>query len=104
MAPNSPACSYIPASMVGSRSTAPLNRSNSVLIVAPHQRSATTNSQSFHRFVLGLGTDLRVHGPPLSEEFVYSALLPRLSQKAAASPGLWNQRGCSLMAFWELPA
>jgi hypothetical protein len=28
-----------------------------------------------------------------------SALLPRLSQKAAASPGLWNQRGCSLMAF-----
>src|SRR6266849_658247 len=62
-------------------------------------RSATTNSRSFHRFVLGLGTDLRMHGPPLSEEFVYSALLPRLSQKAAASPGLWNQRGCSLMAF-----
>jgi hypothetical protein len=28
-----------------------------------------------------------------------SALLPKLSQKAAASPGLWNQRGCSLMAF-----
>src|SRR6266852_7603310 len=66
-------------------------------------RSATTNSRSFHRFVLGLRTDLRVHGPPLSEEFVYSALLPRLSQKAAASPGLWNQRGCSLMAFLELP-
>src|SRR5438132_5822168 len=37
MAPNSPACSFIHASMVGSRSTAPLNRSNSVLIVAPHQ-------------------------------------------------------------------
>ena len=34
MAPNSPACSFIHASMAGSRSTAPLNRSNSVLIVA----------------------------------------------------------------------
>src|SRR5258708_11506977 len=35
MAPNSPACSFIHASMAGSRSTAPLNRSNSVLIIAP---------------------------------------------------------------------
>src|SRR5215510_1119986 len=35
MAPNSPACSFIHASMAGSRSTTPLNRSNSVLIVAP---------------------------------------------------------------------
>ena len=34
MAPNSPACSFIHASMAGSRSIAPLNRSNSVLIVA----------------------------------------------------------------------
>src|SRR5882762_5211435 len=34
MAPNSPACSLIQASMAGARSTAPLNRSNSVLIVA----------------------------------------------------------------------
>src|SRR6185295_13410558 len=33
MAPNSPACSFIHASIAGSRSTAPLNRSNSVLIV-----------------------------------------------------------------------
>ena len=31
--PNSPACFFIHASMVGSRSTAPLNRINSVLIV-----------------------------------------------------------------------
>src|ERR1022692_483190 len=54
-------------------------------------RSATTNSRSFHRFVLGLGTDLREHGPPHSEEFVYLSLAGRLSQKAAASPGLWNQ-------------
>src|SRR5271157_1296364 len=35
MAPNPPACSFIHASMAGSRSTAPLNRNNSVLIVAP---------------------------------------------------------------------
>src|SRR5262249_49839789 len=35
MAPNSPACCFIHASIAGSRSTAPLNRSNSVLIVAP---------------------------------------------------------------------
>jgi hypothetical protein len=35
MAPNSPECSFIHASMAGSRSTAPLNRSNSVLIIAP---------------------------------------------------------------------
>jgi len=32
-APNSPLCSFIHISMAGSRSTAPLNRSNSVLIV-----------------------------------------------------------------------
>jgi hypothetical protein len=43
-------------------------------------RSATTNSSSFHRFVLGLGTDLREHRPPLSEEFVYRSLAGRLSQ------------------------
>src|SRR5262249_10338332 len=35
MAPNPPACCFIHASMAGSRSTAPLNRSNSVLIAAP---------------------------------------------------------------------
>jgi hypothetical protein len=35
MAANSPACSFIHTSMAGSRSTAPLNRSNSILIVAP---------------------------------------------------------------------
>jgi len=34
MAPNAPAWSFIHISMAGSRSTAPLNRSNSVLIVA----------------------------------------------------------------------
>src|SRR5882757_269599 len=34
MAPNSPACSFIHASMAGSRSRAPSNRSNSVLIIS----------------------------------------------------------------------
>src|ERR1700683_3847463 len=34
MAPNPPACSFIHASMAGSRSTAPLNRRNCALIVA----------------------------------------------------------------------
>src|SRR6516225_720042 len=34
MAPSSPGCSFIHASIAGSRSTAPLNRSNSVVIVA----------------------------------------------------------------------
>src|ERR1700733_11256034 len=33
--PNRPACSFIHASTAGSRTTAPLNRSNSVLIVGP---------------------------------------------------------------------
>jgi hypothetical protein len=33
--PNSPVCSFIHAWMAKSRSTAPLNRSNSVLIVLP---------------------------------------------------------------------
>src|SRR3984885_788521 len=37
-------------------------------------RSATPNSRSARGFVLGLGTDLREHGPPLSEEFVYLSL------------------------------
>src|SRR6267378_947322 len=35
MAPDSPACSFIHTSMAGSRSTAPLNRNKSVLIVTP---------------------------------------------------------------------
>jgi hypothetical protein len=29
--------------------------------------------------------------------------LPRLGQKAAAPPGLWNQRVYPLMAVWKLP-
>src|SRR5580704_4742339 len=61
MAPKSPACSFIHASMVGSRSTAPLNRSNSVLIVAPHQdgrpqtRGVSTGLSSGSETLLRLG-------------------------------------------------
>src|SRR5712664_3838648 len=52
MAPNSPACSFIHASMAGSRSTAPLNRSGSVLIVAPLSRPMLT--YNLHRQGRGL--------------------------------------------------
>src|SRR5882762_2860945 len=45
MAPNSPSCSFIHASMAGSRSTAPLNRSKSVLIVA--RLSASNRARVF---------------------------------------------------------
>src|SRR4030081_2020685 len=62
-------------------------------------RSATTNSRSFHRFVLGLGPIFACTGLHSLKSSFTSALLPRWSQKAAASPVLWNQRGCSLMAF-----
>src|ERR1700688_2723711 len=60
-------------------------------------RSATTNSRSFHRFVLGLGTDLRVHGHPRSEESVYLSLAAEIEPEGRRFAGLWNQQGCSLM-------
>src|SRR5258708_14156287 len=46
MAPNSPECSFIHASMAGSRSTAPLNRSNSVLIIAPLFSGSTVTGRA----------------------------------------------------------
>src|SRR5258707_12318282 len=45
MAPNSPSCSFIHAAMAGSHSTAPLNRSKSVLIVA--RLSASNRARVF---------------------------------------------------------
>src|SRR5260370_6590554 len=45
MAPTSPACSFCHASMAGSRSTAPLNRSKSVFIVA--RLSASNRARVF---------------------------------------------------------
>src|SRR6266436_7824925 len=46
MAPNSTECSFIHASMAGSRSTAPLNRSNSVLIIAPLFSGSTVTGRA----------------------------------------------------------
>src|SRR5580692_6546358 len=86
MAPNPPVCFFIHASMARSRSTAPLNRSNSVLIVAPHQdrrpqtRGASTGLSS------GLGTDLREYGL-LSEEFVYLSLPPEIEPEGCGLVG-----------------
>jgi hypothetical protein len=45
-----------------------------------------------------------VYNVRVLHQFIGGALwvfvaLPGLSPKAAVSPGLWNQRGCSLMAF-----
>src|SRR6202166_1178517 len=60
-------------------------------------RSATTNSRSFHRFVLELETDLRVHGHPRSEESVYLSLAAEIEPEGRRFAGLWNQQGCSLM-------
>src|SRR6266704_2968391 len=56
-------------------------------------RSATTNSRSFHRFVLGLGTDLRVHGPPLSEEFVYLSLAAEIEPESRRFAGTLESVG-----------
>src|SRR5450755_2697706 len=56
-------------------------------------RSATTNSRSFHRFVLGLGTDLRVHGPPLSEEFVYLSLACEIEPAGCRFAGTLESAG-----------
>src|SRR3984885_3177133 len=64
MAPSSPACSLIQASMAGARSTAPLNRSKSVLIVATLQSAGGVLSWRFQRYLLvpGCHTFLILHG------------------------------------------
>ncbi len=61
--------------------------------------SATINSRSFHGLSAGSETIFACAAFHSLKSSFTSALLPRLSQKAAASPGLWNQRGCSLVAF-----
>src|SRR6202048_5538411 len=50
-------------------------------------RSATTNSRSFHRFVLGSEPIFACAAFHSLKSSFTSALLPRLSQKAGASPG-----------------
>src|SRR5882724_11116282 len=52
MAPNSPVCSLIQASMAGARSTAPLNRSNSVLIVATLESAEVPAGSRCHTFLI----------------------------------------------------
>src|SRR5438034_586920 len=59
MAPNSPACSFIHASMAGSRSTAPSNRSNSVLIISLLSPLLPTSQQSHLPRSAGLSRFLR---------------------------------------------
>src|SRR5258708_38151847 len=51
-APNSPECSLIHASMAGASSTAPLNRSNSVLIVATLESVGGVLSWRLERYLL----------------------------------------------------
>ena len=62
-------------------------------------RSATTKSRSFHRFVLGLGTDLRMQRPPLSEEFVYLSFAAEIEREGYRFAGTLESAGYSLMAF-----
>src|SRR4029077_11296180 len=80
MAINSPACSLIHASMTGSRSTAPLNRSNSVLIVATLESAGGFLSWRFERYLLvpGCHTFLILHG--IAETFGLDAELAKSVQ------------------------
>src|SRR6266436_869313 len=80
MAPNSPTCSLIQASMAGSRSTAPLNRSNSVLIVATLESAGGVLSWRFERYQLvpGCHTFLILHG--IAETFGLDAELAKSVQ------------------------
>src|SRR6266481_5010105 len=80
MAPNSPACSFIHASMAGSRSTAPLNRSNSVFIVATLESAGGVLSWRFERYLLvpGCHTFLILHG--IAETFGLDAELAKSVQ------------------------
>src|SRR6266403_1221070 len=77
MAPNSPACSLIQASMAGARSTAPLNRSNSVLIGATLESAGGVLSWRFERYqvVPGCHTFLILHG--IAETFGLDAELAK---------------------------
>src|ERR1700730_2284076 len=80
MAPNSPACSLIQASMAGARSTPPLNRSNSVLIVATLESAGDVLSWRFERYLLvpGCHTFLILHG--IAETFGLDAELAKSVQ------------------------
>src|SRR5712691_828426 len=72
MAPNSPACYFIHASMAGSRSTAPLNRSNSDLIVAPLFFSRDLRLRSLHEKATGLSCPEEQKGYFLSNAVAFT--------------------------------
>src|ERR1700675_2187016 len=94
MAPNSPACSFIHASMAGSRSTAPLNRSNSVLIAAPLSAfeicGCVAPLSSLQQNPLS-GTVLLVKGLslPANATVFYN---PDRPSPACRQPGSWSER------------
>src|SRR5579862_1653283 len=80
MAPNSPACSLIQASMAGARSTAPLNRSKSVFIIATLELAEDVLSSRFERYLLvpGRHTFLELHR--IAETFGLNTELPKSVQ------------------------
>src|SRR5882757_3620816 len=80
MAANSPACSLIQASMAGAGSTLPLNRSNSVLIVATLESAGGVLSWRLERYLLvpGCHTFLILHG--IAETFGLHAELAKSVQ------------------------
>src|SRR6266481_5245367 len=94
MAPNSPTCSLIQASMAGARSTAPLNRSNSVLIVATLESAGGVLSWRFERYQLvpGCHTFLILHGIAetfgLDAELAMSVECHDMGEDAAEREGL----------------
>src|SRR5207249_10232380 len=100
MAPNSPACSFIHASMAGSRSTAPSNRSNSVLIISllspllpTSQQSPLPRSAGLSRF-LGPGRFYREAGH-LGLWWHSHSWLCSLSAVAASLPPILFVPSCS---------
>src|SRR6267142_1738143 len=82
MAPSSPVCSFIHASIAGSRSTAPLNRSNSDLIVVPFSFHLTT-SRTKTMIVLG-GQHVETH--PFQKPYVGRCALDASFAGARTNP------------------
>src|SRR5438874_189365 len=78
MSPNPPPCSFIQRSTAGSRTTAPLNRSNSLLIAhhsRPNAKRARSQSASrplsiYSFLLLGAGLAIRHRGPGSKIDFL----------------------------------
>jgi hypothetical protein len=73
MAPSSPACSF-PNIDAGSRSTAPLNRSNFVLIVAPHQDCRAQTREASTGLSSGSEPIFACTGPLSLKSLIYLSL------------------------------